>query len=61
MLACQLLIGTCQEHLPGPEQQQGHLPPASAAAAAGLQHSLKGIQGGQWGALCPRETGRIGL
>ena len=26
---CQLQIGTCQEHLPATEQQQGHLPSAS--------------------------------
>ena len=24
-------------------------------------HSLKGIQGGEWGTLCPRETGETGL
>ena len=50
----QLHIGTCQEHLPGTEQQeQGHLPSASlesephAAAPADLQHPLRGIQGGE--------------
>ena len=48
---CQLQTGTCQEHLPATEQQQGHLPSASeetepwAAAAADLQHPLRGIQG----------------
>ena len=49
---CQLQIDTCQEHLPVTEQQQGHLPSASveiepgAAAAANLQHPLRGLQGG---------------
>ena len=49
----QLQIGTCQEHLPEPEQQQGHFPSVSAetepsvAAAADLQLSLRGIQGGE--------------
>ena len=64
---CQLQIGACQGHLPGTEQQQGHLPSASAgiepcaAAAADLQHPLRGIQGGKWGTLCSRETGGTGL
>ena len=50
---CQLQTDTCQEHLPVTEQQQGHLPSASveiepcAAAAANLQHPLRGIQGGR--------------
>ena len=56
---CQLQIGTCQEHLPATEQQQGHLPSASegtetrAAAAADLQHPLRGIQGREWGNSAP--------
>ena len=60
--------GTWLENLPAPEQQQqGHLPSASAetelcaAAADNLQHSLRGIQGGERGTLCSRETGGIGL
>ena len=54
---CQLQIGACQEHLPGTEQQQGHLPSASAkiepcaAAGADLQHPLRGAQV-ENGALC---------
>ena len=64
---CQLQIGACQEHLPRTEQYQGHLPSASAetepcaAAAADCQHALRGIQGGEWGTLCSRETGGTGL
>ena len=57
-LSSQLWIGICQEHLPTAEQQQqGHLPSASAetdpwaAATADLQHPLRAIQGGGWGAL----------
>ena len=38
---CQLLIGTCQEHSPAIEQQQGHLPPACAIAAADPQDSQR--------------------
>ena len=59
---CQLQTGTCQEHLPATEQQQGHLPSASeetkpwAAAAADLQLPLRGIQGREWGTLL-QETG----
>ena len=61
-LACQLQIGTCWEHLPASEeQQQGHLPSVCAAAAADLWHFLKGIQCGEWGTLCSRETGVTGL
>ena len=52
--ACQLQIGSCQERFPATEQQQqGHLSPASAetepcaAAAADLQHPLRGVQGGE--------------
>ena len=29
--------------------------------AAELQHPLRGIQGGEWGILCSRETGATGL
>ena len=49
------------------QQQEGHLPSASAetepcaAAAADCQHALRGIQGGEWGTLCSRETGGTGL
>ena len=69
-LSCQLQIATClsttngtyQEHLWATERpQQGHLPPACSAAAADLQHSLKGIQSGERGTLCSRETGGTGL
>ena len=61
-LNCQLQTRTCQKHLPVTEKQQGCLPSASAktepcaAAAAGLQHPLRGIQGREWGALGSRET-----
>ena len=50
---CQLQIGTCQEHLLATEQQQKHLPSVSAeiepyaAAAADLQHPLRGVQDGE--------------
>ena len=64
---CQLQTGICQEHLLATEQQHGPLPPASveveprAAAAAGLPHALRGVQGGQGGTLCSRATGGAGL
>ena len=49
------------------EQQQGCLLSAfaeiasCATAAADLQHLLREIQGGEWGTLCSRETGGMGL
>jgi len=65
--ASQLQIGTAKA-LPVTEQQpQVHLPSASAetepcaAAAANLQYPLRGMQGGEWGTLCSRETGGTGL
>ena len=48
-------------------EQQGHLPSASAkigpcaAVAADIQHSLRGMQGGEWGTLYSRDTGGTGL
>ena len=61
-LACELWPGTCQENwLVTKQQQQGHLPSACAAAANDIWYSLKGIQDGEWGALCSRETGGTGL
>ena len=65
---CQVHIGTCQEHLPATEQRpQGCLPSASvetepyAAEAANLQHPVRGIQRGEGGTPCSRETGGTGL
>ena len=65
---CQLQTGTCQEHLLATEQQQQkHLPSGSveiqpyAAAAADLQYPLRGVQGGEWGTLCSRETDGVDL
>ena len=46
----QLQSGTCQEQLPVTEKQQGDLPSSSvgtehrAAAAADLQHHLRGVR-----------------
>lgn len=46
----QLQSGTCQEQLPLTEKQQGDLPSSSvgtehrAAAAADLQHHLRGVR-----------------
>ena len=50
-----LPMDTCPEPLPATEQQQqGHLPSASLAAAD-LQHPLRGVEAGDGGVLCSRE------
>ena len=56
---CQLQVGTCRGHLPSTSTRIK----SCAAAAADLQHPLKGVQGGvqKWGSLCSRKTGRTGL
>ena len=43
------------------KSQQLYNNSAYAAAAADLWHTLEGIQGGDLGILCARETGRTGL
>ena len=61
--SCQLQIGTYQ-WLNNNNKGTCHLPLESepcATAAAHLQHPLRGIQCGEWGTLCPRETGETGL
>ena len=54
---CQLQIGACQGHLPSVSEEIESNP----AAAVDLQHTLKGVQGGEWGALCSKETGGTDL
>ena len=61
-----MLLSTKNWHLPRAlpvtrQQQEGHLPSVCTAAAADLGHSLKGIQGGEWGTLFSRESGETGL
>ena len=54
---CQLQIGACQGHLPSVSKEIESHPPA----AVDPQHTLKGVQGGEWDTLCSKETGGADL
>ena len=57
MWFCPLQIGTCQGHLSFAWAEIE----SYAASATDLWPALKGVQGGEWGTMCSKETGRAGL